>query len=140
MEKPETQEEKRGSAESPDEMAPAALGGISSDEERGKSGAGKDDGQNTDFLGCSLRPKEPGLFNISKRRLRGALIALYKQLLVWKILCAERLFNLAEKGQTKPDFCKSVPEKWIQCLFHDSRTRLLLGSGALQPDTSYYGF
>lgn len=64
------------------------------------------------------------------------MVALHKQLLVWRALLAERLFNLAEKGQTKPNFCKSVPDKWSQCL---SATPEQGSPGReIQPDTSCY--
>lgn len=56
--------------------------GIASDEEWGKTRASKDEGHKTAFLARRLRLKEPGLFHFSKRRLRHALSALYKQLLV----------------------------------------------------------
>lgn len=66
------------------------------------------------------------------------MVALHKQLLVQRALLAERLFNLAEKGQTKPNFCKPVPDKRSQCL---SMTPEQGSPGReLQPDTSCYYF
>lgn len=88
-------------------------GKVTSDEERGKTGASKDEGPEPDllFAGCDLdllclTPQTEG---------SAVLIALHKQLLVQKPLSVQSLFNLPQKGHTKPNFCESGLDKLIPC-------------------------
>lgn len=51
-----------------------------------------------------------------KQKLRPGPTAPHKQLLVQRLLLAQRLFNLPQKGHTKPSFCEPGPGKSILCL------------------------
>lgn len=107
MEKPARLEGQEGAGGSPGVMAPAK---VTSDKERGKSGASKDESPETNllFAGCDLEllrltPQTEG---------SGALIALHKQLLVQSLLQG----SSASPRKVTPNPVPASQDKSIPCL------------------------